>query len=156
MKLAEALAERKALSDRITALALRARKSVTVMEGRTPPESVTGLLVQVSQALEQWEQRVVAINRANAHITLSNGETLMEALARRDRLTRELAIWGELMQAATGGPHERMHIMPPGASPMVPAIDLGYLQGEIDRLSQERMTLDLAIQEAGWTHDIQP
>ncbi len=94
MKLAEALAERKALSDRITALALRARKSVTVMEGRTPPESVTGLLVQVSQALEQWEKRVVAINRANAHITLSNGETLMEALARRDRLTRELAMLG--------------------------------------------------------------
>lgn len=154
VKLAEALADRKALADRISALTFRAQKSVIAMEGRSPAESASDLLDELTQALVQWEKRVVQINQANSRIMLATEESLMEGLARRDRLTRQLGILTELMETATGGGrHERMHMMP-GVAPMVPAIDLGALQRQIDRVSQERLTLDLAIQEAGWTHDL--
>ena len=77
----------------------------------------------------------------------------MQSLARRDRLTRQVTILNELMQIATGGPQERLHVMP-GVLPIFPAIDLGVLQAQIDSLSQERLSLDLEIQEAGWTHNL--
>ncbi len=153
MKLAEALAERKALSDRATALAQRARHSVIAPEGRTPVEAVAEILVEIEQALERWEERVVQINRTNVEVRLGNGLTLMEALARRDRLTRQFAILMELMQVVTGGPHDRF-AMVPREIPMVPTIDMSGLQGRIDALSGERMALDLAIQQAGWVNDV--
>ena len=154
MKLAQALADRKALADRVTALSNRARKSVVTVQGHQPSESVRDLLSQIDRTLEQWEQRVVQINRANQAILLADGMTLMEALARRDRLTRSLAIMNELIQAALGPQHERYAMVPREMSPVVPAVDLAVLQDQADRLSQERMQLDLAIQEAGWNHDI--
>lgn len=103
MKLAEALADRKTLSDRMTALSMRARRSALAPEGRAGLESVTAILDELDHVLSRWEERVVQINRSNMIVQLDNGMTLMEALARRDCLTRHLAILGELMQAIGGG-----------------------------------------------------
>lgn len=153
MKLAEALADRKTLSDRMTALSMRARRSALAPEGRAGLESVTAILDELDHVLSHWEERVVQINRSNMIVQLDNGMTLMEALARRDCLTRHLAILGELMQAIGGG-HERFGMVPREMATMVPTVDVGALQKRFDVLSQERGALDLAIQEKGWTHDI--
>ncbi len=55
MKLAEALAERKSLQDRLAALTTRARKALMVIEGRNPTESVEQLLKDIETALSRWE-----------------------------------------------------------------------------------------------------
>ncbi len=154
MKLAEALADRKTLSDRMTSLSARARRSALAPEGRPALESVTGILDDLDQTLVRWEERVVQINRANMSVKLDNGMTIMEALAKRDALTRHLTILGEIMQAVTGGGHERFGMVHREMAIMVPTVDVGILQHRIDALSEQRGALDLAIQEAGWTHDI--
>ncbi|NMP22702.1 DIP1984 family protein [Sulfobacillus harzensis] len=154
MKLAEALAERKGLADRMTSLSQRARRSVVAPEGRAPLEAVTDILEELDQTLARWEERVVQINRANMTVRLENGMTLMEALARRDRLTRHIAILSEVMQVATGGPHERFGMVPREAATMVPTMDVSALQSRLDQVSAERMALDLAIQQAGWAYDM--
>lgn len=154
MKLAEALADRKTLSDRMATLSVRARRSALAPEGRAALESVTAILDELDQTLARWEERVVQINRTNMTVKLGNGMTIMEALAKRDALTRHLAILGEIMQAATGGGHERFGMVSREMATMVPTVDVGILQHRIDVLSKERAALDLAIQEAGWTHDI--
>ncbi len=154
MKLAEALANRKALQDRVAALTNRARKSVLAVEGRTATESAERLMADIAMALEQWEKRVVEINQANMEIQLDNGMTVMEALARRDRLTRHVGVLNELMQVVLGPGNERYAMMPREAAQMIPTVDISQLQAVIDQLTDERRDLDLAIQEAGWTHEI--
>lgn len=154
MKVAEALAERKALRDRLTSLSNRARKSVLAAEGKSPMESAAMLLDDITQVLEQWEARVIQINRANATIRMDNGMTLMEALARRDRLSEHIAVLDDVMAVVLGPGHERLGMMPREMTQMVPTIDVNVLQQRIDSLKRERMDLDLAIQEAGWTHEI--
>jgi hypothetical protein len=154
MKLAEALSERKALQDRVAALNNRARKSVVTVEGRPAVESPDILIDDIVKTLEQWEQLVVAINRANMRIVLEGGMTVMEALARRDRLTREIALLDELMQVILGPNHERMGMLPREMARVMPNVNIAQFQNRIETLSNERRTLDLAIQEAGWVHEV--
>ncbi len=152
MKVAEALAERKALQDRLASLTTRARKNVLVTEGRQPLESPDTLLKEITATLELWEKRVVQINRANSQIILPNGMTLMEAIIRRDAITRHIGVYSGLL-SVDGSPEWR-GMVPHEVRPMIPAIDLSLLQQKVDDLTMERMNLDLAIQEAGWTHEL--
>lgn len=153
MKLAEALAERKSLQDRLSTLTARARKALMVIEGRSPTESVEQLLKDIDRTLNNWEQLVVKINQTNLATILPNGMSLMEAIAKRDALVRHIGVYQTLLSSATGE-REFHGMIPREMVSLVPAISLAPLQQQIDMLTAERLKLDLAIQEAGWTHDL--
>ncbi len=153
MKLAEALAERKSLQDRLAALTTRARKALMVIEGRNPTESVEQLLKDIETALSRWEYMVVKINQTNTATTLASGMNLMEAIAKRDALNRSIGVYQSLLAAGTGE-REFHGMIPRDMVTLVPTISLTPLQEKVDTLISERLKLDLAIQEAGWTHDL--
>jgi arginine decarboxylase-like protein len=154
VKLAEALAERKALQDRLATMTNRARQSVMVAEGQKPHEAAQTLMQDMEEILAQWENLVTRINRTNVQTVLPNGKTIMESIAQRDRISRMLQILTGLSETIMGVSHDRYEMMARRDVAMVPAVDVPALQQRIDELSSKRVQLDLTIQEAGWSTDL--
>ncbi len=154
MKLAEALAERKSLQDRLAMMTNRAQQSVTVAEGQKPTESPEVLMQSMEEVLGQWETLVTRVNRTNLQTLLPNGKTIMEAIAQRDRISRMLQILKGLSDTLMGTGQNHFDMMGRRNIMVVPAIDVAALQQRIDELAAERMQVDLMIQEAGWTTEL--
>lgn len=151
VKLAEALMERKALQDKVTALVSRLKNSVAVQEGDEPAERFDDLVAELETTLEALEALVVQINYTNAQVTLPSGETLMEALARRERLrTLVDALTDAYRELVTPKPRFGRHEIR-----TVRCVDPVPLRKYIDRVAREYRLLDAQIQAANWEHDLQ-
>jgi hypothetical protein len=150
MKLAEALAERAALSTRLSQLAARATQSARVQEGEEPVEDPAELLAEHARAAAALTELVVRINRTNLAVRLADGTTLTEALARRDTLRLLLAARSGVADAASarGDRYSRTELR------FVAAIDVAALRAEIDALSKDWRELDVRIQEANWANEL--
>lgn len=152
MKLGEALAERKDLTQRIKRLSDRLENNARVREGEEPSEDPATLRQQLTDALDQLQQLTVDINLTNVTATIEGGETIVQAIARRDRLNEELKILRELAGAAS--PRERYSRYDGDATKMVTTIDVKALQQEIDEKSREWRQLDTRLQAANFSVDL--
>ena len=150
MKLAEALAERSALTTRMAQLAARATQSARVQEGEDPVESPGELLAEHGRLAASLSDLILRINRTNLDTTLAGGTTLTAALARRDVLRLLLAARTAVADAASARAdrYSRTEIR------FVAAIDVAALRTELDALSKEARELDVRIQEANWAHEL--
>jgi len=158
-KLAEALAERKALQERYNRLCARMRENAKVQEGDTPAEPPNVLLDEARRILEQVKDITIRINQTNISAGLPGGEgpsgtgNLMEAIAERDRLRFERQMLEQLSQAAQLDAAHRY-----GATrneiKWRPTVDIAALQTQIDEVSKRYRMLDTSIQAANWQIDI--
>jgi hypothetical protein len=149
MKLAEALIERKALKDRIKHLEERLDRVAKVQEGDRPSEDPTALLQQLHEALAAMEDLVAKINRTNIAARLGE-RTIMEAIARRDRLGMEQQVLRRLAQLAipTRDRFARNEIR------FVPTVDAAAVQRQADEVTRILQDLDKEIQAANWAADL--
>lgn len=151
MTLAEALVERKALKERLDSLKGRLAANTRVQEGDAPTEAPADLLEQVSAAIADLEQLIVAINRTNlaARLPGEEGWSLMEAIARRDMLTLHQTV----LQGTIGAARitRDQWAMTHSEVRSVLAVDVAALQQQIDALAKERRQLDLRLQAANWS-----
>ncbi len=151
MKLAEALAERAALSTRLSQLAQRAAQHARVQEGEPPVEDPTALLAEHDRVSSQLTELIARINRTNLHATLADDTiTLTDALALRDVLRLRVAAYTQAADAgaARGDRYSQSEIR------YVAAIDVAAVRATADHLSQEWRSLDVRIQEANWQSDL--
>ncbi len=150
MKLAEALAERKAINDKIRTLSERYQRSVIVQEGDVPPETPAELWNALVSAMDQWRNLVIRINRTNMTARLPSGLTVMEALAERDRLKHLQEIANEASTVA-GGQRERF-----GRQEIryVATADVAELRQTADSIFDQYHRLDVEIQSVGWQVDL--
>jgi hypothetical protein len=149
MRLAEALIERKALKDRIKNLGDRLERVAKVQEGDRPTEDPATLLQQLREALVTLEGLVARINQTN--ITAQVGDrTIMEAIARRDRLTAEHQVLRRLAQEATPARDRfaRNEIR------FVPTVDAAEIQRQADEVAKTLRDLDKEIQAANWAIEV--
>src|SRR5437899_3310691 len=86
MKLAEALLLRADMQKKLASLQARAQKYTVVQEGERPAEDPRELLKQVEAIAGDLHRLVFAINRANLKNAITSGESITEALAKRDSL----------------------------------------------------------------------
>src|SRR5438128_2179075 len=86
MKLAEALLLRADIQKKLASLQARAQKYALVQEGERPAEDPQAILLEVEEVTGELQRLVFAINRANLQHKIKTGETLTEALAKRDAL----------------------------------------------------------------------
>lgn len=151
MKLAEALAERAALTTRMSQLAARAAQSSRVQEGEAPIEDPAALLAEHARLADQLTALIVRINRTNLTVTIADGATLTEALARRDVLRLLIAARTQVAEtaAARADRYSQSEIR------YVSAIDVAAVRNDLDALSQQWRELDVRIQEANWANDLQ-
>ncbi len=150
MKLSEALVVRADVQKRIEQLRGRLTASVLVQEGNQPPEDPQGLFVELDALCVQLQDLIARINRTNATATLESGETLTNALARRDVLKVRIGILKSALDTA-GTPASRY-----GRTELrnVPTVNVGELRQQWDALAQEYRVLDFAIQQTNWTADL--
>ncbi len=80
MKLAEALLLRADTQKKLASLQARAQRYAFVQEGEKPAEEPHAILQEVEAVASTLQKLVYDINRTNLHNTITNGETITEAL----------------------------------------------------------------------------
>jgi hypothetical protein len=146
MKLAEALLLRADLQKKLASLQARAQKYAVVQEGERPAEDPQDLFRQVEAVAAELERLVFAINRANLQHTIGSGQTLTEALARRDGLALRHRIYQSVLDACAKPP-ERYGVK---EIRWVATVEVDSLQEQVDDLAKQIRELNAAIQETGW------
>lgn len=150
VKLSEALVQRATITKRVQELRSRLTGSAVVQEGEQPPENPQELFAELDRLFVQLADLIARINRTNLTAKLTGGETLTNALARRDVLRSRSEIVRAVAEAATapGDRYSRTEIK------KVPTVDIAALRKQADALSQEYRELDFAIQEANWATEL--
>lgn len=114
-----------------------------MQEGDRPTEDPNTLLQQLREALHAMEGLVPRINRTNIAARLGQ-QTIMEAIARRDRLAAEHQILRRLAQQATPTRDRfaRSEIR------FVPTVHAAEVQRQADEVARILQELDKEIQAA--------
>ena len=145
----EALNRRADGQKRVAQLQERLRASVLVQEGDDPPERPEELLAEVDALCSELERLIAQINHTNATTRLPTGETVTEALARRDVLGLRAGALRAAIRAATGdvpfGRYSRSEIR------TVRKVRVADLQQQVDSRAKERRELESQLQEHNWT-----
>ncbi len=149
MKLAEALLIRKELKKKVGVLKERIAKNAIVQEGDVPTEEPEALIRNAFSALREEAVLVGRINRTNMRCTLPDGMTMMEALARRDRLINEHAVLQGAIESAHGGYQVRQQLK------WVKVFDVAALQKEVDDLDIRIREFNVTIQETNWLTELE-
>lgn len=150
MKLGEALSNRADLQKRIAQLAARLQASAVVQEGDTPPEDPARLLGELGEMSTELERLITRINLTNAANRLPGGQSITEALARRD----VLGVRQGVLRAAADAVAQAQARYSRSEIRMARQIDVAAIRHEIDELARQRRELDTAIQEHNWTAEL--
>jgi len=159
MKLAEALILRADTQKRIHQLRERLARSARVQEGEQPPENPQDLFAELERALDQLTALVRQINRTNAQTLFSEGVTLTDALAERDRLKMERELLAGTIQDATGtSPNQMMYNynfrVTHSEIKFLSTISIAGTQRRVNDLARRHRELDSRIQEMNWSVDL--
>lgn len=151
MKLAEALLLRSDIQKKLASLQTRAQKYVVVQEGEQPAEDPRTILRQIDAIASELQRLVFAINRMNLQHHIKSGESLTEALAKRDVLALRHRILQSIIESCTK-PAERYGMK---EIRWVLTVDVRSIQEQVDGMAKEIRELNAAIQEAGWQVELE-
>lgn len=152
MKLAEGLILRNDMMRKVASLKERISQNVIVQEGDNPDENPEGLTKEAVSALKGLEDMICRINRTNMRCLVPDGRTMMEALARRDRLINQHAVLTGAVESAHGGRGDRY-----GRQEIkwVKVVDVAALQKRADGLTEQIRKLNAVIQETNWATELE-
>ena len=149
MKLAEALNLRSDLQKRIAQLKESLNHNVKVQEGDQPGEKPEELCAELDQLLPQLQDLMIRINNTNCK-TVVSGKTLTEWLAERDILATKLSIY----RSAYSNSVIRVERYSRNEVRYVRAINAEEVHKQVDTLSRQYRELDMKLQEANWTYEL--
>ncbi|MBZ9712538.1 DIP1984 family protein [Deinococcus multiflagellatus] len=150
MKLAEALIERADLQKRAAQLEERLVRNMLVQEGEEPSESPQALLEEFDRVVGALNTLLPRIHRANLSATLPGGETLTDALTRRDLLDLRL----KALRRAALTASERPTRYSTSEVRILPTLPARVLQTQVDALAKARRELEAQIQQTNWLTDL--
>ena len=151
MKLTESLLLRADIQKKLASLQVRAQKYTVVQEGERPAEDPREMLRQVEAITDDLHRLIFAINRANLKHTIASGESLTEALAKRDSLALRHRILLSVVESCSK-PVERYGVK---EIRWTTTVDVSALQNQADDLAKQIRELNAAIQEAGWRVELE-
>ena len=150
-KLGEALARRNELQTGVAEVRDRLRVSALVQEGDSPPEDPEPLLRELDEVAGELERLIASINRTNSQARLASGMTLTEALARRD----VLGLLHASLRAVADATAQQQARYSRSEIRLVRTFDVGAVRARLDQLARERRELDVEIQTANWTVEVE-
>jgi len=150
MKLAEALLLRSDLQKKIASLRDRIVANAVVQEGDAPHEKPADLMKQAVGALGDLETLVTKINRANLKTKTGRGKSLTEAIAHRDMLAAQHALY----IAAIGGSKKEPERYSSREIKWVATLEVAKLQKQADDLAKKLRELNGDIQKANWAAEL--
>jgi hypothetical protein len=151
VKLGEALARRAELQTRLAQVRDRLRVTALVQEGDQPAEDPQPLLAELDAIASELESLIAAINVTNAQTHLDSGMTLTEALARRD----VLGLLHGALKAVADATAQQQARYSRSEIRLVRTFDVAAVRARVDQLARDRRQLDVEIQNANWTVDLQ-
>lgn len=155
MKLAEALAERADATRRVEQLRSRIVGNARYQEGETPAEDAQQVLGELGEVLDELETLIRRINRTNVTVTVGDGATVTDALARRDVLRLRHAVITAAADAAAGRDQRGQMVRQLRSElKMLSALSVPDLRDQADQLAREIRELDLRIQRTNWEADL--
>lgn len=152
MKLAEALIQRKALQERIQQHQEAIEVAAVAAEGTAPdedPKALEGELIRVHGELESL---IVRIHRTNLAATLGNGQTLTEAIARRDTLAARHRFTKSLLDQVLK--RNKREAWDSDKARQAAIVSVKELRSAQDLLGKELRELDTALQQANWSVEV--
>lgn len=149
-KLGEALARRAELQARLGEVRDRLRVSALAQEGDRPAEDPEPLLTELDAIAVELEKLIADINRTNAVARISSG-TLTDALARRD----VLGLLHGALKAVADSTAQQQARYSRSEIRLVRTFDVAAVRSRVDELARDRRQLDVEIQNANWTVDLQ-
>jgi hypothetical protein len=152
MKLAEALALRADAARRAEQLRARIAASARYQEGEAPAEDAAALIAEAGEVLGELESMIRRINRTNA-VTMVGGDTLTDALARRDVLRLRHGLVTSAANAAAGEGQRGFRQLRSELK-MIPALPVAELRGQADDLARQLREVDTLIQRTNWEADL--
>ena len=150
MNLAEALLLRADLQKKIASLRDRIVANGVVQEGDKPHENPADLMKQAVGALGDLETLVTKINRANLKTKTTRGKTLTEAIAHRDMLAAQHALY----IAAIAGSKKEPDRYSAREIKWVATLEVSKLQKQADDIAKKLRELNADIQKANWAADL--
>ena len=150
MKLAEALILRADCQKRVLQLKQRLLVNAKVQEGDAPAEQPQELLAELHQVSAELVGLIKRINKTNSTTALADRGSISDALAQRDVLALERAVYTELAQTAaiTQGRFTRSEVK------YISTINVGEVQKRADELAKNYRELDARIQEINWQTEL--
>jgi hypothetical protein len=150
-KLGEALARRAELQARLGEVRDRLRVSALAQEGDQPAEDPEPLLTELDAIAAELEKLIADINRTNAVTQIASARTLTEALARRD----VLGLLHGALKAVADSTAQQQARYSRSEIRLVRTFDVAAVRSRVDELARARRQLDVEIQNANWTVDLQ-
>ena len=149
MKLGEALIKRADLQKKIGQLRARLGQNAKIQEGDEPAELITNLLAEYDKTSSVLEKLIKRINRTNS-ATSFRGGTIIDSIVEGDSISAKIKTYRELYEAAINKPERfgRLEIK------YVKCVDVAMLQNQINDLSKDLRTLDIALQECNWNTEL--
>src|SRR5690606_1479007 len=129
--LAEALIQRADMQKRLSQLRTRATQNARVQEGDAPDESPVDLAAAFDGLAGELADLILRINRTNLATVLPDGQTLTEAIARRDSLAARRDMYLVVAQAASA----RLDRFTRSEVKFVPSVPVRDVQGTADALA---------------------
>ncbi|MEA2524950.1 MAG: hypothetical protein QOF73_2177 [Thermomicrobiales bacterium] len=150
MRLAEALILRADAQKRIEQLKQRLLRNAKVQEGDAPAENPGDLIQEFERVAVDLIRLIQQINRTNVVTTLAAGATVSDALALRDVLAKQHAVFRDLAATATidQSRYSRSEVK------FVSTVDVAAMQRRADDLARQYRELDAAIQATNWSTDL--
>ena len=149
MKLASAVSERADLQRRLSELTSRLNNNAKVQEGEEPAENPKELLKEMDAMLERLEWLMTRINLTNSR-TLSGKKTVTELLARRDSLSKRVAMMRSFLDAAS----TKVDRYSQKEIRILSTVKVSTLQKQVDTASRELRELDEQLQALNWTTEL--
>jgi hypothetical protein len=150
MRLAEALILRADAQKRIEHLKQRLLRNAKIQEGDVPAENPAELIGELDRIAAELTRLIQQINRTNAVSTLAGGTTVSDALALRDVLAKQHAVYRDLAATATVDQtrYSRSEVK------FVSTVDVAAIQRRADDLARRYRELDATIQATNWSVDL--
>lgn len=150
MKLAEALLERKSLTQKIEALRARLAENALVQEGDQPSEQPQALMAELNDAVNQLESLIRRINATNNVAQLADGTAVSQAIVTRDMLRLRREALEKVAEAASMRQARYMRT----EVRYVATVNTAELRKQIDALSKDWRELDAQIQAVNWMTEL--
>lgn len=154
MLLAEALRERADAQRRLGRLRDRIAAAARFTEGEEPVEDAAALLAEADAVVDRLTELIGAINVTNLEATLPDGRTLTAALADRDALRARFTTVQRAAGAAAGAGRDSLRY---GRQELrtFPSLEVTALRAQADDLARQIRELDVAIEQANFTTQLQ-
>jgi len=151
MLLAESLLRKAVLKKELEALEQRMSESARIPQDEEPADDYLVLLREYSEKENELREMNLRILATNNNAVFREGETISQAIIRRDSLKRVVSMYNKLLSAAIGS-----------GRGMFASRDIKYrrivnmdkVRSEMDKTAIQYRDLDIKLQQLNWNTEL--